>query len=137
MSTQNEQLVRRFFEDFCNGRNRSAANEILAPDHVYHDPQVPTANGPEGMAQAIAVYQEGVNGNWDVQDIFSTGDRVAARWIGRGTHNSEIMGIAPTGKKVEVQANSIFRIENGKIAENWTVWDTLGFLRQLGVLPTP
>jgi predicted ester cyclase len=45
------------------------------------------------------------------------------------------MGIAPTGRVIRVDAISVFRIANGKIAESWEVWDTLGFLQQLGVVP--
>jgi predicted ester cyclase len=44
-------------------------------------------------------------------------------------------GIAPTGRKIDVSAISIHRMEGGKIAETWEVWDTLGFLQQLGVIP--
>jgi predicted ester cyclase len=44
-------------------------------------------------------------------------------------------GIPPTGKDVRVDAISIFRMDGGKIAEMWEVWDTLGFLQQLGVVP--
>jgi predicted ester cyclase len=47
------------------------------------------------------------------------------------------MGIPPTGARIEVEALTVLRIENGRIAENWTVWDTLGLLRQLGVVPSP
>ena len=45
-------------------------------------------------------------------------------------------GIPPTGNKVRVDAISIHRVEDGKIAETWQVWDTLGFLQQLGVVPS-
>jgi steroid delta-isomerase-like uncharacterized protein len=135
VSTQDETVARRFFEELCTGRKLTLASELLTQDHVYHDPQVTAEKGPEGMAQAVAVFQNGVDGHWDVQEIFSTGDRVAVRWIGRGTHNGDVMGIPPTGKTVEVQALSVLRMQDGKIAENWTVWDTLSFLRQLGVIP--
>jgi predicted ester cyclase len=47
----------------------------------------------------------------------------------------EINGIPPTGKKVSVSAISIHQMRDGKIAETWEVWDTLGFLQQLGVVP--
>ena len=58
------------------------------------------------------------------------------RWTGSGTHVGDLMGIAPTGRSIEVDAISIHRMESGRIAETWQVWDTLGFLRQLGVVPS-
>ena len=57
------------------------------------------------------------------------------RWTGTGEHVAELNGIPPTGKKIDVSAISIHRMSAGKIAETWEVWDTLGFLQQLGVVP--
>ena len=47
------------------------------------------------------------------------------------------MGVAPTGKQVTVTGITISRIADGKIAEEWTNWDTLGMLTQLGAIPAP
>jgi len=135
MST-NEDVVRRFYDEMCNERKNDLAPELFTKDYVLHDPQVPARPGPEGMAEAIAAYQEGVNGHWEIEEMFSAGDRVAVRWTGSGTHVGEMNGIPPTGKDVRVDALSIFRMEGGKIAEMWEVWDTLGFLQQLGVVPS-
>jgi predicted ester cyclase len=62
---------------------------------------------------------------------------VVVRWVGSGTHVAEVNGIPPTGKSVRVDAISIHKMRDGKIAETWEVWDTLGFLQQLGVVPQP
>ena len=139
MSTDaNIALVRRFFEEFCNARRLDLAEEILSPDHVYHDPQVPNVVGPRAMAETVAVYQTGVEGHWRVDEMLPAGDdRVVTRWTGIGRHTGELMGIPPTGKPVTVSALSLHRIAGGKLAEHWCVWDTLGMLQQLGVVPTP
>jgi len=43
-----------------------------------------------------------------------------------------------TGNEVrQIEAISIHRLDGGKTAETWQVWDTLGFLQQLGVTPQP
>ena len=137
MSQENEQLVRRFFDEVCNGRRAEVADEIIAGDYVSHGPQAPPAEGPEGVKARIAVYQDALDGEWDIQEIFSAGDRVVTRWVGRGTHNGELMGVAPTGRTIAVEALSVFRIASGKIAEEWTVWDALGLLQQVGAVPAP
>jgi steroid delta-isomerase-like uncharacterized protein len=136
MSASNEAVVRRFYEQMNNERKNELAPELFTADHKFHDPQVPTADGPAGVAATVAVYQEGVDGHWHIDDIFSSGDRVTVRWTGSGTHVGEVNGIPPTGKKIRVDAISIHRVQGGKIAETWEVWDTLGFLQQLGVVPT-
>lgn len=135
MSAANEALARRFFEELCNGRDERVADEIVAADYVAHGPQAPPAEGPDGVKQRIAVYQEALEGFWDVQEIHSAGDRVIVRWIGRGTHNGELMGVPPTGASIAVDAITILRIADGKIAEEWTVWDALGLLQQVGAVP--
>ena len=137
MSAENEALVRRFFEDFCNGRRSEAADEIIAPDYIAHGPQAPPAEGPDGVKARVGLYQDSVDGHWDVVEMFSSGDCVVARWTGTGNHRGELMGLAPTGKPIDVDAISIFRIADGKIAEEWTVWDALGLLQQVGAVPAP
>ena len=47
------------------------------------------------------------------------------------------MGISPTGKSVAVAGITIDRIADGKIAESWACWDTLGMMQQLGAVPQP
>ena len=137
MATSDEALVRRFFEEFCNQRRAEVADEVIAADYVSHGPQAPPAEGPAGVRERVGLYQDAVDGHWEVQEIFSAGDRVVARWVGTGTHRGELMGIDATGKPISVEAISMFRIAGGKIAEEWTVWDALGLLQQVGAVSAP
>ena len=137
MSAESEALVRRFFEEFCTGRRSELADELIAEDYVAHGPQAPPAEGRNGVRERVGLYQDAVDAHWEVQEIFSVGDRVAARWKGTGTHRGELMGIDPTGRPIAVDAISLFRIADGRIAEEWTVWDALGLLQQVGAVPAP
>ncbi|EME66849.1 cyclase [Rhodococcus ruber BKS 20-38] len=136
MTVTDEDVVRRYYEQMNNDRRNDLAGELFTGDHRMHDPQVPTAPGPQGMVDTVSVYQTAVNGHWQIEEIFSAGDRVVVRWTGTGTHVGEINGIPPTGKDIRVDAIAVHRMADGKIAETWEVWDTLGFLQQLGVVPT-
>jgi predicted ester cyclase len=61
---------------------------------------------------------------------------VAVRWVGRGTHRGELMGIPPTGKSVTVTGITVVRANaSGETEEAWVNLDTLGMLQQLGVIP--
>jgi steroid delta-isomerase-like uncharacterized protein len=133
MSASDEAVVRRFYEEMNNDRKNELASELFTDDHRMHDPQVPTADGPQGMVDTVSVYQEAVDGHWDIQEMFSTGDRVAVRWVGSGRHVAELNGIPATGKPIQVDAITIHRMAGGRIAETWEVWDTLGMLQQIGV----
>jgi len=135
MSAADEAVVRRFYGQMCNERKNELASELFTSGHQLHDPQVPAADGPAGVAAVVAVYQEGVDGYWEIEELFSTRDRVVVRWTGSGSHVGEVNGIPPTGRPIRVDAISIHRMENGKIAETWEVWDTLSFLQQIGAVP--
>jgi steroid delta-isomerase-like uncharacterized protein len=137
MGASQEAVVRRFYEEMNSGRKNELASELFTADHVLHDPQVPAGPGPQGVVDVVKVYQDAVEGHWEIEEMFSTDDRVAVRWTGSGRHVAEINGIPATGKSVRVDALSIHRIVGGKIAETWEVWDTLGFMQQLGVVPKP
>ena len=136
MGASEEAVVRRLYEEMNNGRKYEVATELFTADHVMHDPQVPTAPGPRGMADVVKVYADGVEAHWGIEELFSAGDRVVVRWTGTGTHVAEVNGIPPTGKSIRVSGITVHRLTGGKIAETWEVWDTLGFLQQLGVVPT-
>ena len=135
MSAADEAVVRRFYEQMNNERKNELAPELFTADHRFHDPQVPADDGPDGVVAAVSTYQTSVEGHWQIEDIFSADDKVVVRWTGSGTHVGEINGIPPTGNKIRVDAIAIHRMAGNKIAETWEVWDTLGFLQQLGVVP--
>jgi steroid delta-isomerase-like uncharacterized protein len=135
MGASEEAVARRFYEEMNNGRKLELAEDLFTPDHVMHDPQVPCGPGPAGIAEVVRTYQEGVDGHWEIEEIFSAGDRVVVRWTGSGTHKAELNGIPATGRKVRVDAITIHRMADNRIAETWEVWDTLGLLQQIGVVP--
>jgi steroid delta-isomerase-like uncharacterized protein len=87
------------------------------------------------VVERVGLYQETGDGVWRVDDIFSAGDRVVTRWTGIGTHVGELMGIPATDRSFEVEAITIHRSADGKIPEEWTVWDALGMLQQIGAVP--
>jgi steroid delta-isomerase-like uncharacterized protein len=136
MSAADEAVVRRFYEEMNNDRKLELAPDLFTDDHKFHDPQIPNIpDGPAGAAATVKVYQDAVDGHWAIEDIFSAADKVVVRWTGSGTHVAEINGIPATGKTISVDAITIHRMAGEKIAETWEVWDTLGFLQQIGVVP--
>jgi predicted ester cyclase len=63
----------------------------------------------------------------------SSEEKVVTRWRSRSTHRGELMGIDPSGNRVEVTTVGIWRVSEGVIAEAWLVFDALGMMQQLGV----
>ena len=64
--------------------------------------------------------------------LIAEGDTVWMRFSTNGTHQGNLCGIAPTGKRVGVPVVSIMRFRDGKWTESWTFADELGLLLQLG-----
>lgn len=63
------------------------------------------------------------------------GDYVAAAGYQEATHSADFLGIPATGKKVRIRYMDFWRVEGGKIADNWVMLDFVDLLRQLGVDP--
>jgi len=72
-----------------------------------------------------------------LEDVIPAGDKVVVRWTDRGTHQGEFLGVAPTGRRVTTTGITIFRFAGGKVVEQWTNWDTLSLMSQLGVRGGP
>jgi len=133
-----KEIVRRLFEEPWKG-GWDVIEEFVSPDFVGHDPSEPEPiRGRAGMRANIEKYLAGFpGGGITVDDQIAEGDKVGTRWTGRGTHGGEIAGIAPTGKEVTISGLTISRLEGGMLVEQWSTWDTLGMLVQLGAVPTP
>jgi predicted ester cyclase len=125
---ENKTLVRREQEELWNhtGDLDAAAEELFA------------AGQAEDAKQEAASFRRGFpDVTSTIEDLIAEGDKVVARWRSHATHQGDYMGIAPSGKEVEFTGISVYRIEEGKIAESWTVEDQLGLMRQIGAIPEP
>lgn len=135
-SEQNKAIVRRAFEEPWRG-SLDVVDELVASDYIGHDPANPEPlHGPEGVKEFISTYRAAFpDARITVKTQLAEGDLVATRWIGRGTHEGELMGIKPTGKQVTVSGLTVSRLEGGKIVEEFQNWDTFGMMQQLGAVP--
>lgn len=133
-----KKIVQRLLEEPWKG-NWDVIDESVSSGYIGHDPSQPEIiRGAEGLRANVQQYLDAFAGaHIKVDDQIAEGDKVATRWTGRGTHTSEFNGIAPTGKEVTVSGVTISKLEGGKVVEEWTNWDTLGMLVQLGAIPEP
>jgi steroid delta-isomerase-like uncharacterized protein len=136
MSEENKALARRWAE-ILNQGNFDLVEEIYAPDFVDHDPTMPEdVRGPEGAREVYSMYRSAFpDAEVTIEDQVAEGDTVATRWTGRGTHQGELMGVPPSGNRVEVMGVTISRIESGKIVEEWDIYDALGMMQAIGAVP--
>jgi predicted ester cyclase len=67
------------------------------------------------------------------QTVLCDGDTAMFRWVFKGKHTGDFNGVKPTGKDVQVDAFTTFRLgPNGKIIEQHDVANTMTLLRQIG-----
>jgi steroid delta-isomerase-like uncharacterized protein len=132
MSEQNAAVLRRVVEGVWNAKNPALISELYSEDFVMHTP-VGTFQGQDGYRQIYDTYVTAFpDCRFTVDDLFATGDKVVLRYTYAGTHDGELMEVAPTGKRVSIGGISIARIADGKIAEEWPVWDLHGVMQQIG-----
>jgi predicted ester cyclase len=77
-------------------------------------------NGREAMRRAVPVLLKALpDASFTVEQLIGEGDLVAVRLRGQATHTGEVMGIAPTGKRITWTENEIFRLADGRVVESW------------------
>jgi predicted ester cyclase len=112
VSEENKAMVRRMVEAINAGEEGAAVQELFAE-----------------FRSAFPDWHEGI-----VQ-LVAEGDTVAGRFTCSGTHQGEFLGEAPTGRRMEVEEVFFVRLEEGRFVDFWGLEDSLGRMRQLGLLP--
>jgi steroid delta-isomerase-like uncharacterized protein len=124
---ENKAIVRREqAELWSHTGDLDAAEELFVADQAEAAKQE-AADFRRGFPDVVST----------IDDLIAEGDKVVARWRSRATHRGDYMGMPPSGKEVQIMGISVYRIEEGKIAESWMVEDQFGLLRQIGAIPEP
>lgn len=127
----NRDLIRKYHEVKSKGQV-AELDKMLAPDFVCHFIKGIEFKGIDGIKNAIINHRKSFP-DWkeEIVDMISEGDKVVARFKSTGTHEGTFNGLDSTGKKVSIYEAAIYRIANGKIAEQWSFPDVLGLNSQL------
>lgn len=132
MSTEeNKALIRRAFAA-ANAGDVEASVAATAPDAHLNDQPFGREADRERTERMLAAFPDV---QYELHDLVAEGDKVAVRYTLRGTHQGELLGIAPTGKPVAMRVTTIYRIRNSQIVDLWENYDALGLLQQLGAIP--
>jgi steroid delta-isomerase-like uncharacterized protein len=136
MSEANKVAMLRIYEEIFGQGNLVAVDELIAADVVEHEEFPGMVPGREGFKQLVAGLRAAFPDLQLVEhDMIAEGDKVAARFVMRGTHRGPFMGVGATGKQVTVTGTEIVRFAGGKAVEHWGTTDALGLMQQLGALP--
>lgn len=109
---------------------------LLTPDFVINLAEMPRPkHGREAWREhARSLLDAFDDVTIEVLDSVSASDLVAVRVRISGTHTGELMGAAPTGRRVSWLSHEFYRFEHGRIAEEWICSDSITMLTGIGAL---
>jgi C-methyltransferase len=132
----NKELMRRFYS-MWQGTSRIAVEDVCAQRYKDHMPH-PGPTGIEGVRGAVEMFRVAFpDSSCQIDMVRGNDDWVTGASTFRGTHTGQLMGIAPTGRRVEFKTVDTVRISRGRIAEIWHLEDAMSMFIQLGVVPPP
>ena len=131
---QNKALALKSMEAWGKG-DFEAYKALLAPNFSFYYPSnSPNPMSQEDLIEFAKMYRKAIADiSWSMEELVATEDKIIIRFIERGTHVGEFMGIPATGNKYETSGIGIIRIENGKVVEFREDFDMLGLMQQLGM----
>jgi predicted ester cyclase len=136
MSEQNKATATRFYEEVINRKKLDVIDELCDPEIVDHNALPGQRPGREGLKDSFGQFLTGFPDlRATVHELIAEGEMLVARFTMEGTHTAELMGTAPTGKRVTFRGIDIVRIRNGRAVEVWHEGNDLEILMQLGVQP--
>jgi predicted ester cyclase len=134
----NKEFVREFVQRVFNEHNPDVASEYYLPEATWHGGILGTV---EGIENVIGVLRGSIGAFPDLHatelDMVAEQDTVVVRLVVEGTHEGNLFGIPATSRRVRWDAVDIYRLSDGKIAEEWAADDTAAVLYQVGAFVPP
>jgi steroid delta-isomerase-like uncharacterized protein len=136
MSDLGNTLMRRFVQ-FINTADGKLGEELIASNAEFCVPfQSEPLTGPAGWLKAVEVMRGGFpDVQWALEELVVEGNKVAARYTMRGTHEGTFFGVPATGKQIAIQTMNFYAMANGKIVGERGQPDLLGLMQQIGAVP--
>ena len=134
MDTHGQQLAETFLK-MINTHDPDLVDQFEAEGYVNHEALF-SAEGREANRQFWHAFFAALpDVSASMEDLVIAGDRVVGRFVYRGTHMGELMGIPASGNAVEMRSIDIWRTEDGMFAEHWDEINALQLFQQMGALP--
>jgi predicted ester cyclase len=133
---ENITIARRFFAE-QDRRKGLLPPELCAPGYTAHVPGFPPMDLAGQVELGKAFYAAFPDLTQTIEDAFADEAKAAVRFTAKGTHQGELMGLAPTGKQIVISGIAMLRIVAGKVEEFHEIFDQMGMMQQLGALPAP
>jgi steroid delta-isomerase-like uncharacterized protein len=139
---ENKEIALSLFEAL-NARDLSLWSRHLAEDYIAEHPRVSV---PLNKTRSMGYNQRFVMAfpdiHFQVLHVLAEGDQVLLHWMGSGTHAERLATltgetIPPTRRTVSLSGAELSEVKDGKIVRQWSYWDQLSLLAQLGITEQP
>jgi predicted ester cyclase len=108
------ELVRRLHSELLSARDPDVVDSFFAREFVSHNNPPGFPPGVEGVKRFFSMFRDAFpDVEVEIDEIVAEGDRVAVATTFTGTHQGELMGVAPTGRRVAVTGIDIVRVVDG------------------------
>ncbi|MEU7615320.1 ester cyclase [Micromonospora rifamycinica] len=133
--TAPERQLADLFVEMTNTHDPDLVDRFVAEDYLNHNDFV--ADGREANRQFWAAFFAGLpDVHVTMEDLIISGDRVVGRFVYRGTHTGDLLGIPASGKPVEMRSIDIWRVRDGMFVEHWDELNLMQMFQQIGALPS-
>ena len=140
MSPEANEVVARRLIEVHNTKDFATLDELFAPNYIDHTAP-PGQNDAAARKQRIIMYCTAAPDlHCAIDEVIASGDKVVLRWTTRATHTgaplqTPLGEVMPAGRQTAVSGVNVLHIADGRIAEEWSYWDEVAWLQQLGALP--
>ena len=133
LEEQNKVIAKQVFEEIISKGNFGLFEQLYATDFLSHG-VYRDADMKEDLALLKGWHQAFSDLVVDPRKVIAEGDLVTVYWVAHGKNTGEGNGIPATGKKIVSTGITIWRIEGGKIKEEWSAFNQLELMQQLGLI---
>jgi steroid delta-isomerase-like uncharacterized protein len=138
---RNKAIVLQMFEETWNSGNLAFIDEVIADDFHDYPPKrffTTPLQGKQSLYDAVKGFREGASDfHFEALQTVAEGSHVTYLGRASGTHDGTFFGVPPSGKPFSVLGINEFHLEDGKIVERWGVFDVMGMMMQIGLIPAP
>ena len=119
---QNKSVIKDYWDGKWNERRPEILDELLTIDVIHHGSSN-EINGVEEYKKVYNTYLSAMmNTRFEIKELIAEGNLIMSRAVFYGTYNGTLGDIYPVGKEISFRFFSVFRMVDGKIAEEWELF---------------
>jgi len=124
----NKTLARYWFHEGWTLGHVEVAEQVFAPHFALRGRVV----GPDGPRRSVLARRAAfADLSATVEHQVADGDLVVTHFSTQARHTGSFQGLAPTGRWVRAEGIVIWRVEDGRVVEDWNVFDLQAIVTQL------